>query len=338
MLQRIACIAVGLAILGGVPALSQQPGPASEERTMILDRVVASVNDEAITLSEVQEEGQPVIRKIFQEFVGEERTRQVERAQKELIEDLIDRRLIYQVARREGVLPSSAEVQGAIDEIRRTNDATDDAKFRALLKTEGLTLEQIRRSINERLAIGRILARQVRSTIIVSEDELVKYYEANPEKFQRKPEADIGLILVAILPDRNATQAQERAEEALAKIRAGADFAAVAREYSDSPTRDRGGHLGVVHKGDLAPEIELQAFGLPAGGVSPAVRTDAGWNIIKVERAEAETLTPYADVREAVRQEVFTEKFEAKRKDWIASLRARASIQIMVQNPEPAKP
>ena len=338
MVQRIAYIAAGLAILLGAPALAQQPGAASEGRTMVLDRVVASVNDEAITLSEVQEEGQPVIRKIFQEFVGEERARQVERAQQQLVEELIERRLMLQVARREGVLPSPAEVQGAIEEIKQTNNVRDDAAFRALLKAEGLTFEQVRRSIAERLAIGRILSRQVRSTIILSEDELVKYYEANPEKFQRKPEAEIRLIFIAIRPGRNAAQAQERAEGALAKIRAGADFADVAQEYSDSPTRDRGGQLGVVHKGDLATEIELQAFGLPVGGVSPAVRTDAGWNIIKVERAEAATLTPFAQVREAIREEVFNQKFEAKRRDWIAGLRARASIQIMVESPEPAKP
>lgn len=338
MSQRIVCIAAGLAMLLAGPAVAQPAVSTPEGRTMVLDKVVASVNDEAITLSEIQEEGQPVIRKIHQEFVGDERTRQIARAQRQLIEELIERRLMIQVARREGVLPSAAEVQGAIDELKRTNNIADENQFRALLKAEGLTLEQVRRSIGDRLAVGRILSRQVRATIIVSEDELLKYYESNPEKYQRKPEADIRLILVAVRPGRNDAQARERAAEALAKIREGVDFAEVARQYSDSPTRDRGGQLGVVHKGDLAPEIEQQAFGLPPGGVSPTVRTGAGWNIIKVERARVEGLAPYAEVRDAIREEIFGQKFEAKRKDWVASLRARASIQIMVENPEPAKP
>ena len=80
---------------------------------MVLDRVVASVNDEALTLSEIQEEGQPVIRKIFQDFVGAERDRRVEETEQRLVNDLIDRRLLYQVAKREGTLPSTAEVQSA---------------------------------------------------------------------------------------------------------------------------------------------------------------------------------------------------------------------------------
>jgi peptidyl-prolyl cis-trans isomerase SurA len=338
MRQRIAAIAGGLAVFA-LAALAAAQGPATPaERTLTLDRVVASVNDEAITLSEIQEEGQPVIRRIHQEFVGDERARRVERAQRELIEELIERRLVYQVARREGMLPSPAEVQAAVDELKRNNNITDDAQFRAALKAEGLTLEQVRRTIAERLAIGRLLSRQIRSTIILSEDELAKYYEAHPEKFQVKPEAEIRLIFVAIRPGRDAAQARKRADEALAKIRAGVDFAEVAREYSDSPTRDRGGELGVVKKGDLAPEIEAQAFGLSAGGVSPAVRTSAGWNIIKVDRSQPGTLAPFEKVREAIRDELFAEKFEAKRKDWVAALRARASIQIMVQDPEPAKP
>jgi peptidyl-prolyl cis-trans isomerase SurA len=326
------------AVLLAAPVGAQRTAATPEDRTIVLDKVVASVNDEAVTLSEVQEEGQPVIRKIHQQFIGEERDRQVELAQRQLIEELIDRRLMLQAARREGVLPSPAEVQASIDELKRSNNITDDAQFRAALKAEGLTLEQVRRSITERLAIGRLLSRQVRSGILVSEEELRAYHAAHPEKYQRKPEAEIGLVFVALGPDRTDQQARARAEEALARLRDGVPFAEVARQYSDSPTRDRGGSLGVVHRGDLAPEIEQQAFGLPAGSVSAPVRTDAGWNIIKVERAQLETQVPFAEVREAVREEVFNRKYEVKREEWMAAMRARASIHVMVENPESAKP
>jgi len=86
----------------GTGATSQSRG-ASEG--MVLDRVVAVVNDETLTLSEIQEEGQPVVRKIFQDFVGPERDRRLEEAENRLLDDLIDRRLMYQVAKREGTLP-----------------------------------------------------------------------------------------------------------------------------------------------------------------------------------------------------------------------------------------
>jgi parvulin-like peptidyl-prolyl isomerase len=298
---------------------------------MVLDRVVASVNDEAVTLSEVQEEGQPVVRRIFQSFVGPERDRRVEEAQQRLLEELIERRLMIQVARREGMLPSAAEVNGAIEDLKKQNQIADEAQFKALLKAEGLTLEAVRRSVTERLAIGRLMARQVRSSIILNESELTAYYEKNRAQFERRPEVEIRHLLVAVQEGRDEAAARARAEEALAAVRGGLDFAAAVARYSDGPTKAEGGSLGRIHRGDLAPEIEAAAFALKAGEVSGLIRTSAGFNLIKVDRIWAEPVAPFAEVREAIRDRVFQEKFEVKRKEWLTDLRSRASIQILAK-------
>lgn len=320
-------------ILASAPVLAQTQTttPVEGPKGMILDRVVAVINDEALTLSEVQEEGQPVIRKIFQDFVGSERDRRVEEAEKRLVDELIDRRLALQVAKKEGMLPSSAEIAGAIEELKKNNNATDDAQFRALLRAEGMTIEQVRRTVEERLAITRILARQLRSSIIIREEELAQYYQDHQDKFQRTPDAEIRHIYIAVPPEGDETAAKARAEEVLAKLRSGADFAKMAEEYSDSPTKEKGGEMGTVHKGDLAPEIEAAAFSLPVGGVSDLIRTSAGWNLIKVERVRTETVAPLAEVRDTIRDALFQEKFEVKRKEWLAGLRAKAFIQVIME-------
>jgi peptidyl-prolyl cis-trans isomerase SurA len=320
-----------LGLLAAAQVQSQTTPSEPEPKGMILDRVVAVVNDEALTLSEVQEEGQPVIRKIFKDFVGPERDRQVEEAEKRLVDDLVDRRLAYQVAKKEGMLPSTADVTAAIDELKKNNNVTDDAQFRALLRAEGLTMEQVRRTVEERLAITRVLSRQIRSSIIIREDEITQYYQDHQDKFQRTPDAEIRHIFIAVPPEGNEQAAKARAEEVLAKIRSGADFAKMAEQFSDSPTKDKGGELGTVHKGDLAPEIEAAAFSLPVGGVSDLIRTSAGWNIIKVERVRTETVAPLAEVRDSIRDQLFQEKFEVKRKEWLASLRAKAFIQVIME-------
>jgi len=329
-------IGLGLALLlGPVPALAQkapaQKAQEDESKGMVLDRLVAAVNDEAITLSEVQEEGQPVIRKIFQDFVGPERDRRVDEAEQKLVDDLISRRLMVQVAKREGMLPSGAEVSGAIEDLKKQNNVASDAQFQALLQAEGLTLDLLRRSVEERLAINRLLMRQIRSAIIVNEDEIQKYYESHRDKFQRIPEAQIRHIFIEVPPGGDEAAAKAKAEEALAKVQAGTDFGEIAKQYSDGPTRDKGGELGAIHKGDLAPEIEGPAFSLPPGGVSPLIHTAAGWNIIKVEQVRTETVAPYAEVRDTIRNQLFQEKFETKRKEWIAKLRAQAFIEILMQ-------
>lgn len=332
MTGTIWVVALGLvAPLTVAPVLAQTAIPEAQPKGMILDQVVAAVNDEALTLSEVQEEGQPVIRKIFRDFVGPERDRRVEEAEKRLLDELIDRRLAYQVAKKEGMLPSAADVTNAIEELKKNNNVSDDAQFRALLRAEGMTFEQVRRSVEERLAISRVLSRQIRSSIIIREEDLTQYYQDHQDKYQRTPDAEIRHILISVPPGADETAAKARAEEILGKVRSGADFAKMAEQYSDSPTREKGGELGTIHKGDLAPEIEAAAFSLPVGGVSDLIRTSAGWNLIQVERVRTETVAPFAEVRDTIRDELFQEKFEAKRKEWLAGLRAKAFIQVIME-------
>jgi hypothetical protein len=267
---------VAILLSAATPVLAQTPPPQTgNPPRMVLDRVVASVNDEALTLSEVQEEGQPVIRKIFQDFVGAERERRV----------------------------------------------------------EGLTLDQVRRTISERLAIGRLLARQVRSSIILGEEELAKYYEANPEKFRRVPEAQIHHALFSVGSGEGEAKVKARVEEAGAKIRAGADFGATAGQYGADAVAS-GADVLTVHRGELAPEIEAVAFSLPVGEISAPIRTDVGYHLIRVEKVRAEPVAPFAEVRELIRDQLLQEKFEARRKDYIAGLRARASIQVFLKEGE----
>jgi peptidyl-prolyl cis-trans isomerase SurA len=327
-----AGLALGL-LLGAGPAGSQPapsaPAPAgdAESRGIVLDRVVAVVNDEAVTLSEVQEEGQPVIRKIVQDYLGSERERRVVEAEKKILDDLIDRRLMLQVAKREGTTPSPAEVRTAIDELKKNNNAPTDEEFRALLRAEGLTMEQVQRTVTERLAIGRMLARQVRSSIIVDEDELKRYYATHEDEFRREPEAEIRHILIVPRPGESEAAAQARAEAALDKIRAGADFDAVAREFSEG---GGGADTITVKRGELAPAIETVAFGLSPGSVSSVIRMESSWHIIRVDRQQSEPVAPYAEVRDAIRERVFEEKFAVKRKEWLARMRGQSYIQIVM--------
>jgi len=308
------------------PTAAPSAGDA-EGRGIVLDRVVAVVNEEALTLSEVQEDGQPVIRKIVQDYLGSERERRVVEAEKKILDDLIDRRLMLQVAKREGTIPSPAEVKTAIEELKKNNNVATDEAFRALLRSEGLTFEQVQRSVTERLAIGRMLARQVRSSIIVEEDELKRYYATHEDEFRREPQAEIRHILIPSRPGEDEAAGQARAEAVLAKLRAGADFDAVAREVSGGGA---GAERMTVKRGELAPAIESVAFGLAPGDFSSPIRTESGWHLIRVDRRRVEPVAPYAEVRDAVREKVFEEKFQVKRKEWLVRMRAQSYIQIVM--------
>jgi parvulin-like peptidyl-prolyl isomerase len=188
-------------------------------------------------------------------------------------------------------------------------------------------MEQVQRTVTERLAIGRMMARQVRPTIIVDEDELKRYYATHEDKYQRVPEAKIHHILIAPRPGESEAAAQARAEAALAKIRAGADIDAVAREFVEGAA---GADQMTVKRGELAPEIEKAAFGVDLGTVGPLVRTESGWHIIRVDQRQSDPVVPYAEARDAIRDLVFQEKFEVKRREWLAKLREQSYILIVM--------
>ena len=130
-------------------------------------------------------------------------------------------------------------------------------------------------------------------------------------------------------------QARAKAEEALAKLRAGADFAEVARAYSDGPTAQTGGTLGTLHRGELAPELETAAFTTPVGEVSGIIQTNTGLNIIQVEARKLEPVAPLDEVRDKIKEAILDQKYDAKYKEWVEELKRKAAIQVRLRdNPD----
>jgi len=293
------------------------------------------VNNEVITLSEVQEEGLLEIQKVMKDYLEAEQEAQLAQVYQKYLDQIIVRRLQMQEARREQAIPAAGEVNATIEDLKRRNGFKTDDDLRRALATEGMTLEGFRRRVTEQLALNRITMKEVRNKIILEEREIRQHYEANLDTFRRAPEVTIRHILVA-LPARaqleGPVRARARAEEALARLRAGADFAEVAKATSDGPTAQTGGLLGTMRRGELAPEIEAQAFALPVGEVSDIIQTGTGLNIIKVEARKDEPVAPLEEVRDKIREAILDQKFGAKHKEWIEELRRKAAIQLRLRD------
>jgi peptidyl-prolyl cis-trans isomerase SurA len=300
----------------------------------VLDRIAAIVNNEVVTLSEVQEEGLPEIQKVMKDYVESEQEAQLAKVYHKYLDQLIVRRLQLQEAKKDQLAPSAGEVNATIEDLKRKNGFKTDDELRRALLTEGLTLEAFRRRVAEQLALGRVTTREVRNKIIVDDREIRAFYEAHRDKFKRTPEVTLRHILIT-LPARASlegpVQARAKAEEALAKLRSGADFAEVAKAYSEGPTAQTGGLLGTMRRGEMAPEIEEQAFTLPVGQVSGIIQTNTGLNIIKVESRKDDPLVPVDEVRDKIREALLDEKFAAKQKEWVEDLKRKASIQIRLR-------
>ncbi len=144
----------------------------------------------------------------------------------------------------------------------------------------------------------------------VADDEIAEYYEGHPDEFQNPKTVEARHILIQVnqdAADDEVAKAKEQIEEILAKARAGEDFAELAKQYSEGPSKDKGGHLGSFRREAMVKPFADKAFSMQAGEISDPVRTRFGWHIIKVEKVNEATVTALADAKDDIRKKLADE-------------------------------
>ncbi|MDQ7819282.1 MAG: peptidylprolyl isomerase [Armatimonadota bacterium] len=276
--------------------------------------VAASVNGEVIYQRELDAEVDAIARQYGIDASTPDGRRQRREIARIVLDQLIDQRLILQQARLHNALPTEADVDAQVAEIRRTFPT--DADFEAALAQRRLTLADLRSRLRSSLAVRRLLTRV--APVTVSEDEVVRYFREHRGEFDRPEQVRVRHIL---LDD------QRVAELVLGRLRRGELFDALARQYSrDADSRERGGDLGWVSRGQLVPEFEQVAFSLQPGQVSGVVRTQYGYHIIQLLERRPPVAATLDQVREQVRQRLLASKQEAAFQQWLQTVRAQARI------------
>lgn len=295
----------------------------------VVDRIVAVVNQEIITLSEVER----MIGHLKEEIEAGnrlERRSRVNELSRMALERLIEEKLIDQEAKRSGIKAAAKEIDGAIEEIKRRNSATQEDMERALAK-EGLTLEAFKKDIEKKIIRTKVVQWAVKVEPNVGEKELRDFYLKNSDRYRTEESYRPGHILFKVPKEAAPEEVREiraKCQKVLGKIKAGEDFGELAILYSeDISSKDRG-DLGVFKKGELLPAFEKEALRLKIGEVSDIVRTDFGFHIIRLlDRKGADPL-PYEDVKEKVRQDYLEREFDKGLKQFLTTLRGKSIIEI----------
>ncbi|MCI0484224.1 MAG: peptidylprolyl isomerase [candidate division NC10 bacterium] len=314
-----------------IPALLLGGQGAAAGQAVLIDKVVAVVNDEVITLSEIHKEGKPLIQRIREELSEDTRARQMQITQRQILDALILRRLQLQEAKKEKVVVEQSEVTATIEQIKKERGLTTDAQFTEALARESLTLEELRTRVWEQLTVDRLITRKVRTSIVVSDEEVARYSETQADGgSQQSASMRIRHIFIGVPREpspEDVAAARTRAAEASERLKRGDDFGGVAAEYSDGATAREGGDVGVIRQGDMDPVLERVAFALKPGSISEIIHTAGGFHIIKVEeRMTGDAAT--AEAREQIRQRVFLQKLKQRMDAYLAELKQKAYIQV----------
>lgn len=303
--------------------------PAAEPR--LLNSLVVIVDHEVITLKDVMHYIGPSIEVLTRTYAGQpELLRQkIEEAQREGIEQLVERKLILHEFERAGYNLPESLVEDRVKERLRERYGGDRAKLTKTLQREGLTYEAFRRRIREDFIIGAMTRKEVRSPleIVISPHKIEKYYAEHLDKFRIKDQIKLRAIMLNAGSTRPRETARRLAQEILAKLREGAPFAEMARVYSEDTYRAQGGDRGWIERGDLRKELAEAAFGLKPGQPSDVIEVGDTFWILLVEDARANQIRTLPEVRDEIISTLQAEEQTRLRREWIERLKAKSFVR-----------
>lgn len=277
-------------------------GAALPARAEVLEEIVAKVNDEVITKTDLEAEDQAMTEELYRSLSGAELDRRVSEGKAMLLRRLIDRRLLMQRGER---MFTELDKMGdtLVEQFIDYQKIKDKGELSRLLAQEGLTLAEFKRRLLEQQVPTEVLRYEVGGRVAIGDKEVEAYYNEHPQEFTVPAEATVREI-VLLTEGKDPAEVRAQAEAIRARAAAGEDFAALAKEFSQAGTKENGGLLGTIHRGDIAPALEVEAFSIPVGSVSPAIEMTHGYHVLKVDARTEERLKPLDEVREATRDKI----------------------------------
>jgi len=304
---------------------------AAEPRSpRVVDRVAAVVNGEVVTMLELEDRAAGDLRRAVAE-PAVERERARVRALKLALDGAISERLLDGQAAALGVEVTDQEIDAVVEDVKRRN-GLDDARLDEALAAQGIAdRAAYRKSVRRDLETWKVLQLKVRSRVKVTDEDVKNYWQTHPQEFQSGEEIRVRHIFLSLAHDAPAAEVERtraRAEKVRARLRAGEDFARVAREVSQGPSAAEGGELGWLKRGTVQPEVEKVAFALRPGEVSEPVRTRAGYQILRVEERRGGGARPLEEVKDEIRDRLMNEQIETYRNQFVAELRKDALVEV----------
>jgi len=324
----------------GTGAASAKPAPSTASVLVpprellpqsddVMDRVICVVNNDAITMYELEEAEAQYLHESKQQTppTGTER----DALRKQLLGRLIENRIQLQQAEREKVVVEESDITEQLNEIMKKLNTSNQIEFEALLKTQGLTMDSVKKRIRDQIMVQRLTRRKVALRISVTEQEIDTYLASNREKLE------VGLTFEArhilFLPEAGQgeagwAEAKKKADRVYALLKEGQDFGELAKKYSEDGSGKDGGQLGALKRGELAVEIEDEILKLSPGQFSAPFRSNVGYHIFRLDSRETLTGEQLVQTRNQIRDILYRQKYEARMQEWLAEIKQRSIIDI----------
>ncbi len=296
----------------------------------VVERILALVNSEAITLSELEEAGKPMFEQVRQTSLPSEQESKMAQARKQILDLLIESKVLDQEIKNKKIEVPDRDVNMAVEDVLKHNKMTESDLKTALAK-EGMTYSLYRQRVKEDLGKMRLINREIKSKIMVKDEDVIKFYNDHLNSFVEPLEIKIQQIFLGLPPmatEEQIAKARAEAQMLLERYKKGENFTKLVNDYSQGPEAKEDGILGFFKHKELRPELEEAAFALNPGEVSQVVQSVDGFHILRVLEKKGGVAKPYAEVQSKIREDMVQAESEKKFIEWMKNLKAKAYIEI----------
>lgn len=310
----------------------------SSVQANIIDSCVAVVNDDVITLSEVNEAGKPIFQRVAEEVPPEQLAEALKQARQTVIDKLIEKRLLVQQAEQMQISVSDEDVDRALAQILERNTTTME-QFKSELARMGVDEQQYRENLRDQILGSKLINYEVRSKVIVPEETIIDYYDQHYT--EQVGEGGYYILQIGVTlnkegmpadPAEAKKAARKKAERILSLAMGGQDFKQLARQYSDLPSAVDGGDIGAFQKDEMAEYMRDAVTSLKPGEISSVVENPNGYMIFKLlssQEGKIITKVPYESVKEEIRSTLYQQEMEKRYDSWLEEIRSQAYIKIL---------
>ena len=325
---------IGAALVGiglvGTGFAQEEPASGNGEGVEVVDRVVALVNGDMITLSELERQvvvqaerlgvpDDPEIRTAFREQV---------------LTGMVDNALILQVAEQRGLRVPDRYFDEWKEQTIKEMNLPDEAEFVRQVELQGTTMEELKKQFLEGVLIQEIRRQDIEERVRISQPEVEQRYRENVDEFIRRPQIRLRELVVHVT-EAGEEDARSRLAEAQDLIRSGNEFGEVAKVRSESASAESGGDLGLFELTELDDSFREVVAGLEAGQVSEPIRIGDSFYLLEVVERTEESTIPLDEVQNQIADSLHTEKMEAEMRNFVRKLRENAIVHIRLEETTP---
>jgi peptidyl-prolyl cis-trans isomerase SurA len=314
----------------------------------IVDEIIARVNDQIITRSDMEKAKATTLEELKQRFPSDWQSH-VAKAQADTLRDLIDQQLLLERGKDLGIT-GETELVKRLNQMRQQMGLASIDDLEAEAKKQGVSYEDFKEQIRISVVTQQVIGQEVGGKLHISNEDIQDWYNKHQKELEGPEEVSLSEIMVstqpakenveskdkpAAEPDKNlpedpakAAEAEAKANQLLDQLKKGAKFDDLAKKSSDGPTASQGGTLGTFKRGELAKDLEDKTFALKAGENTGVIRTRQGFIILKVTAHRPAGIPPLNEISERIREAIYSERLEPAARAYLTKLREQAFIDI----------